>query len=223
MNRSKPLTLPVFGIARHRLTTDGVGVSTLVGAYGCPLKCRFCLNPHAWNPETLKGCRHYTPEALFDVLKIDDLYFQATGGGVTFGGGESLLHTPFIRDFRKICEEHLSGEHSSGEPAYCWKITAETSLNVSGELLDIAILCVDDFIIDIKDMNPDIYREYTGSDNARVLSNLTHILEKKGPQHLFIRVPQIPEYQKKEDVISSVEKLKNMGFTNIEVFPYIKK
>ena len=46
--------LPVFAIERHRITTDGVGVTTLVGAYGCPLQCKYCLNPHAWNPNTIQ-------------------------------------------------------------------------------------------------------------------------------------------------------------------------
>ena len=84
--------LPVFSIARHRLVTDGQGVTTLVGAYGCPLQCRYCINPHAWRPSTLEKCMRLTPEQLYDKVKIDNLYFLSTGGGVTFGGGESLLH-----------------------------------------------------------------------------------------------------------------------------------
>ena len=35
----------VVGIARHRLVTDGEGVTTLVAFHGCPLRCRYCLNP----------------------------------------------------------------------------------------------------------------------------------------------------------------------------------
>ena len=84
MDKDSP-TLPVFGIKRHRMTTDGTGVSTLVGAYGCPLKCRYCLNPLAWNPETLKKCIPMSPETLYEKVKIDALYFLATGGGITFG------------------------------------------------------------------------------------------------------------------------------------------
>lgn len=44
-----------------------------------------------------------TADALFDMVKIDDLYFRATGGGVTFGGGEPLLHAGFLSSFRSIC------------------------------------------------------------------------------------------------------------------------
>ena len=37
----------VIGIARHRLQTDGQGVSTLVAFHGCPLHCKYCLNPQS--------------------------------------------------------------------------------------------------------------------------------------------------------------------------------
>ena len=99
---SEPI-MPVFAIERHRLLTDGIGVTTLVGAYGCPLRCKYCINPHAWNPDTLNRTPLLTPSALSDKVKIDELYFLSTGGGVTFGGGESLLHANFIRAFREVC------------------------------------------------------------------------------------------------------------------------
>lgn len=48
----KPVhTAPVAAIARHRLTTDGQGVTTLVAFAGCPLRCRYCLNPHTLDTE----------------------------------------------------------------------------------------------------------------------------------------------------------------------------
>ena len=202
------LTLPVFGMDRHRLLTDGVGVTTLVGAYGCPLQCKYCLNPHARNPKTLEGCRHYTVGELYDILKVDNLYFQATGGGITFGGGESLLHVSFIEAFRKECERRLKEEIKED---YCWRITAETSLHVPETVLDLAILCIDDFIIDIKDMNPEIYQRYTGMDNEQVLHNLEKILAKKGTDALHIRVPRIPDYQDEEAVEKSVVKYRSLS------------
>ena len=146
---TKTSLLPVFNIARHRLQTDGKGVTTLVGAYGCPLRCRYCLNPHAWNPQTLEKCVMLTPEALYEKVKIDELYFLATGGGVTFGGGESLLHVDFIRQFRRLCGPD-------------WTLTLETSLNVSEERFLKVLDSVNDFIVDIKDLSPSVYEAYTG-------------------------------------------------------------
>ncbi len=200
-------TLPVFGIERHRLLTDGVGVSTLVGAYGCPLSCKYCLNPHAWNPKTLPKCKSYTVETLYEKLKIDSLYFLATNGGVTFGGGESLLHAEFIKAFRDFVKEG-------------WRITVETSLNVSSELVDMALYCVDDFIIDVKTMNADIYKAYTGRDNSLVLTNLEKVRAARVDKNIHIRLPEIPNFTTDEEIQNSLTILQKMGFTDIEVFPY---
>ena len=95
---SEPL-YPLISFTRHRIGTDGEGVTTLVGGAGCPLRCVYCINR-----EILKmQARLVSPEEMYDLLKVDDLYFRATGGGVTFGGGESLLHADFISAFRRVC------------------------------------------------------------------------------------------------------------------------
>ncbi len=201
-------TLPVFAIERHRLTTDGEGVITLVGAYGCPLRCKYCLNPHAWNPKTLEKCKLMTAEELYDTVKIDDLYFKATGGGITFGGGESLLHADFIKEFRECCGKD-------------WCITVETSLNVPKEQLGKALEAVDAFIVDIKDMNCGIYKKYTGVSNEQVLGNLELLAGRLEEKKVRIRIPQIPGYNGPEAVKGSVEIVKGMGFSDVEVFPYV--
>lgn len=204
----KEITLPVFGISRHRMTTDGFGVTTLVGGYGCPLQCRYCLNPHAWNPKTLKACRNLTPQALYEELKIDDLYFKATNGGVTFGGGESLLHTDFIAAFRGLCPD--------------WRIVAETSLHVPVQVLQKALEAVDEFIVDIKDMNPDIYEKYTGKGNEQVYTNLELLSKYNEKKQITIRIPLIDGYNTEEDREKSVEILRKMGFTEFDLFTYRK-
>lgn len=207
---TKTPTLPVFGIKRHRMTSDGTGVSTLVGAYGCPLQCRYCLNPHAWNPETLKKCTHMSPEALYEKVKIDALYFLATGGGVTFGGGESLLHADFIRQFRKVCTAD-------------WTLAVETSLNVPPVQLEKVLDVVNDYIVDIKDLDPSVYEAYTNMPIDNTLHNLEILSKKVASEHVRIRVPRIPEYNTNAHIQHTVEQLENMGFENIEVFSYIVK
>ena len=76
---------------------DGDGITTLVAFHGCTLRCKYCLNPQCLNEEFV--CRVVTPTELYDEVSIDDLYFTATGGGVTFGGGEPLIRSSFIREF----------------------------------------------------------------------------------------------------------------------------
>ena len=202
------ITMPVVSLNRHRLKTDGVGVTTLVASYGCPLTCKYCINKRTWDPAMLSKCVHMTPEQLYDKLKIDDLYFIATGGGITFGGGESLLHAEFIAAFREVCGDK-------------WQITVETSLNVPTEKLRTILPVANAFIVDIKDMNPEIYKAYTGRDNAGVIENLKILIQEKSPECIRVRVPAIRDYNTKEDMEASVQILKEMGFTDIEVFPYI--
>ena len=83
---------PLFALCRHRMGSDGAGVTTLAAARGCPLRCRYCLNPQALKEET--PARMVAPEELYEMTRVDDLYFQATLGGVTFGGGEPFCTRP---------------------------------------------------------------------------------------------------------------------------------
>ncbi len=205
---SNSLTLPVFAIERHRLTSDGVGVTSLVGSYGCPLRCQYCFNSkYVWNPEILQKCKSMTCEELYEQVKIDHLYFLATGGGITFGGGESLLHADFIKAFREICPKE-------------WSICVETSLNVSSEAFTKTLGAVNDYIVDIKDLNPSTYQSYTGLPIDNVLINLSSLVENVSPEHIKVRVPLIPKYNTKADTLRSKEALEKMGFTQIEIFPY---
>lgn len=200
------VTLPLISVNRHRIGIDGRGVTTLVGAYGCPLKCRYCINPEAWDANA--RFRPVTPLQLLEKVQIDNLYFLATGGGVAFGGGESLLHTDFIGSFRQICP--------SG-----WHFTAETSLNIPPGNLEKAMDVIDSYIVDIKDLRPDIYRRYTGCDNARVLENLKRLRDRICPDNILIRVPLIPGYNAPEDTQENARRLRAMGFTHIDTFSYV--
>ena len=195
----------IFGISRHRLTTDGEGVTTLVAFNGCPLRCKYCLNKASWEIE--KG-RDYTPETLFEEVKIDQLYFLATHGGITFGGGEPLLQVEFIKAFRELCGSQ-------------WQIVVETSLNVPFENVQALDSVLDGYIIDIKDMNPEIYKGYTGKDNALVISNLEWLLKSGDPNRIMVRVPHIPDFNTDEDVKRTKEQLTMMGIKNIDEFSYI--
>lgn len=196
---------PIVAISRHRLMTDGDGVTTLVVLHSCPLRCRWCLNPQTWRDGST--FQIMTPMQLLAHLRVDDLYFQATGGGVTFGGGEPALRSLFISEFRKV------------SPAE-WKINIETSLNVPQEHVERLIPVIDEFLIDIKDMNPQIYQTYTGADNARVLENLKLIATGEMTDKCRIRIPLIPEYNTEDDRTLSISVLKQLGFTRFDKFEY---
>ena len=195
----------IFGIGRHRLTVDGEGVTTLVAFNGCPLRCKYCLNKASWKME---NGRDYTPESLFEEVKIDQLYFLATHGGITFGGGEPLLQKDFIKEFRAICGPQ-------------WQIVAETSLHVPFETVQEMDEILDGYIVDIKDMNPEIYLAYTGKEIDLALKNLEWILRHDDPKRVMVRVPHILDFNTNEDVAKSVERLKAMGVVNVDEFNYV--
>ena len=148
-----------------------------------------------------------TPQQLFDQMKIDNLYFLATGGGVTFGGGEPLLYASFLRDFRIICGPH-------------WHLCAETSLNVPWENVRIAARCIDIFYIDCKDTDPNIYLRYTGKGNKQMLDNLKKLLRLVGPARIVVRLPLIPEYNTEENRQNSRKLLEEMGISQFDLFTY---
>ncbi|MBO6024008.1 MAG: radical SAM protein [Bacteroidales bacterium] len=198
-------TAKIFGLSRHRLTTDGEGVTTLVTFNGCPLRCKYCLNKTSWDMD--KG-RDYTPESLYEEVKIDQLYFLATQGGITFGGGEPLLQAAFIKEFRALCGPQ-------------WQLVVETSLHVPFETVQEMNAVLDGYIVDIKDMNSETYLAYTGKEIGLALKNLEWILQHGDPKRVKVRVPHIPEYNTDENVEKSVEKLRAMGVTDIEEFTYI--
>lgn len=200
------ITAPFIAINRHRLTTDGEGVTTLVGFHGCPLHCEYCLNAQCLQADGV-WCR-LTPGELYSEVEIDDLYFVATGGGICFGGGEPLLRSDFIKAFAEIMNPE-------------WKLTIETSLNVPLENVKAIASLVQMWYVDIKDMNPDIYKAYGCKENKQVVSNLQWLAANGYADKVIIRLPLIPEYNTDEDRQRSQQQLGEMGFTNFDKFNYI--
>ena len=196
---------PILGISRHRILTDGDGITTLVAFYGCPLNCRYCANPQCKrtpNPED-----YYTPESLLEAVAADNLYYRATNGGITFGGGEPALQSRFIAEFKRICPPE-------------WNITLETSLNVPREHIERLLPVVDSWIVDIKDWNDAIYTAYTGKSDAQAIDNLSFLLAGKGADCIIVRAPLIAGYNTEDDVAKTVAKLQRMGVSNVEEFTY---
>ncbi len=199
---------PVITCARLRMQTDGQGVTTLVCFHGCPLRCKWCINPFSFAEDTRREM--LTARMLYERVKIDELYFLATGGGITFGGGEPLLYAPFLQEFRSICTDS-------------WHLCAETSLAVPAETVSVAAGCIDHFYVDCKDTNPEIYRSYTGRDNALMLENLKELLALVGPERITVRLPLIPEFNTEEDRSSSRDRLTALGIRKFDLFSYRKK
>ena len=196
---------PLIGIARHRLTIDGQGVTTLVAFHGCPLHCQYCLNPQCLVPEGVK--RRITPQELLKEVSVDNLYFQATNGGICFGGGEPLLHSRFIVDFCRLCPPE-------------WRFYMETSLSTDLDALREVLPFVHHFYIDIKDWNPIIYPRYTTHSIAPLRRNLEWLAQNIDTNHITLRLPHIPDYNTPDDVSRSREYLNALGFKHFDELTY---
>ena len=197
--------IPVIGIDRLRMATDGKGIRTLIGTFGCTLRCKYCLNPHSWNSHSKPMI--FTPEQLYNKVRIDNLYFQSTGGGLTIGGGEPLLYMPAIEKFAALCPE-------------TWSLWAETALNVNQDLVTKAGGVFQHFIVDIKTTDAAIYKSYTGMDLKNAFDNLLYLKNLVGSERITVRVPVIPGYTDSEQQLESINLLTSMGFSDIDVFTY---
>lgn len=195
----------IFAIGRHRIETDGSGIRTLVVFEGCPLRCKYCINPYTWNGEQT-GIIH-SPEMLLRKVSVDSVYFQATKGGITFGGGEPLLNAKFILDFINIA------------PA-SWNYTVETSLAVPFGNIRLIAGKIDTFVVDIKSMDAEIYRAYTGCELSLAITNLKLLIELVGAERIILRVPVIPGYADQQSQNYSAEQLRKLGISNIDLFTY---
>lgn len=197
-------TANIMDVNRLRMGIDGQGITTLVAFYKCPLNCKYCIN---------NKCHLIDSEAkvsaieLYNNIKIDQLYFAATGGGLTFGGGEPLLQASFIQEVLEFGAKN-------------WHTTIETSLNVPYEEWYNLINYVDEWIVDIKDMNPSIYKCYTSKDNAVVIDNLIRLVDLGLTEKVLIRLPYIKGFNAETDIQSSCQKLEQLGYFRFEKFSY---
>lgn len=197
---------PLIGIGRHRLAVDGQGVTTLVAFHGCTLRCKYCINSQCLRPDGV--ARTVSTADLLQELTIDNLYFLATGGGVTFGGGEPCRRSLFIEEFALMMDRR-------------WKLNIETSLHVERHHIDRLIPLVDQWIIDIKDTDPNIYHNYTGGQQVIVDNNLRHLLSHDGlADRMLVRLPLIPDYNDEASIQRSRAYLKQLGIEHFDIFRY---
>ena len=203
MKNNEKQKAEIMGINRHRMGTDGKGISTLITFYGCPLNCKYCLNPQCKSEST--PCTYIEPNDLVNLLMVDDIYFKSTGGGIVFGGGEPLLNAEYIKE---VCDL----------VPLQWKIRIETSLNVKWDKIELLLPYIDQWIIDIKDSNNEIYNNYTSVDNLKVYDNVLRLSHKIGKEKLLIRIPKIPNYNTEKNIQESVKLYSNLG--NIDIFNY---
>ena len=138
---------------------DGPGIRVVVFFNGCKLRCKYCHNPEMWT----KKENNYTPQELVDKIKKYKSYFKKNGG-VTFSGGEPLLHSKFIIETAKLLKE---------ENIHIALDTSGVGLGDYNELLPY----IDLVILDIKHTEPLGYKELTNLEISEVEEFIKELFE----------------------------------------------
>ena len=149
------------------------------------------------------------PEVMEEVEK-DRLFFEQSGGGVTFSGGEPVLQHRFLSALLKACRS--TGIHTA----------VETAGNVPADHLLEIIPDTDLFLYDIKGMDDARHVQTTGVGNRRILENLA-LLSGKGAR-IRVRVPVIPGVNDTtEFMMTLADLIRNLpGIEQVELIPFHK-
>lgn len=126
-----------------------------------------------------------TVSQAMEIVRKDMEYYRSSGGGITLSGGEPLVQSAFVQELLKVCK--TEGIHTCLESTFCaeWSIVKETVANA--ELL----------ITDIKHMDPEIHKKYTGISNEKILENIKRLAEIG--KEIILRIPVIPGVNDSEE------------------------
>lgn len=95
MAKGRILSIETMGLV------DGPGIRVVIFLQGCSLRCKYCHNPDSWD---VSGGQIIDSDTLMDKIRRFRPYFERSGGGVTFSGGEPLLQKDFLLDMLKRCK-----------------------------------------------------------------------------------------------------------------------
>jgi len=215
----------IFDIKRFALH-DGPGIRTTVFFKGCPLRCAWCHNPESQHTEPeeyvenrLIDGKEYSrtrvygkkvgQDALLEEILRDRVFFGESGGGITFSGGEPLMQYRALVDL--LAALGREGIHRAVDTS--GHARSEIMLNVAGQ--------TDLFLYDLKIMDPQVHKQYTGVDNRLILENADLLLEH-GASVIF-RIPVIPGVNDTDREIEAFRKFlsdRAGRYTDVHLLPY---
>ena len=140
----------------------------------------------------------------------DKMFYETSGGGVTISGGEPTFQADFL--FEIVRAMKAGGIH----------VAVETCGHFDGVLVDSLVESVDLLLYDIKHIDLDIHRKFTGASNEKILVNFSKILARAGSERIVPRIPVIPGFN---DAAASIDRiidfLSRVGYQGpVHLMPY---
>lgn len=196
---------------------DGPGIRTIVFLKGCVLRCRWCCNPESQRyeietmmvngKEKIIG-RDVTVEEVLLEISQDRSFYRRSGGGVTLSGGEALCQPDFGSALLLGLKEN--GYHTAMESMGCAPFST----------IERYLPNLDLYLMDIKHMNPQKHKEFTGKSNELMLENAKKIAASN--TELIIRVPVIPGFNDTPEEIRDIARYASTlkGVEQLHLLPY---
>jgi len=188
---------------------DGPGIRQTIFFKGCPLKCLWCHNPESRTRkiesfqesiscdgkqfiENKEIGRRIESAELLELVKKDKVFYDHSNGGVSFSGGEPLLQDDFLLEILKLVK--AEDIHTA----------VDTSGYVHRSKFKKILKFTDLFLYDLKHMDDELHKKYTGVSNKKILENLVFLNEHK--KKIYIRYPLIPGYNDDRENLLSLRK-----------------
>lgn len=171
-------------------------------------KCELCGKCALFCPrDARKLCgREYGIEEVMRELLRDKCFYENSGGGVTFSGGECMLQIDFLSEILRECK--TEGIHTA----------VDTAGNVPFSYFERILPFTDLFLYDIKAFSAEKHKEGTGTDNARILENAKRL---SGKSKILFRIPVIGGFNDEETEMQKIaDFLKDIYYEKVELLPY---
>ncbi len=169
--------------------------------------CGKCVTVCPADARQLCG-KEQSPEDVFEIIKKDKIFYDTSGGGVTFSGGECMLHVDYLLKITRLCKrEGIS-------------VAIDTAGNVPYSHFEQIKSNIDLILFDIKCLDPVLHEKITGVRNDLILSNYKR-LYKEVPDKLIVRIPIIPGYNLTDKEMERIVAfLDEYPPSQIELLPY---
>ena len=169
--------------------TDGRGLEP--GLPSCEL-CGACIDVCPTGAREIVGT-DYSVDELLAAVSRDRVFYEESGGGVTFSGGEPLQQADFVLASLEACRD--SGLHTA----------LDTCGLVDPADLAAAVERTDLVLFDLKVLDRDRHREVTGAPNDTILSNLAHLASTGVP--VWLRIPLVPGVNDADEELAGMARL----------------